>query len=164
MNTGQMMLSIGAMLLLSTVMLRVNTTNLTTSSVRDEAQYGVLATSIATSIIEEAKSFAFDEATDSNAVSSLTEITNVGLLGPEPGETKATFDDFDDFNNYTYRDSTMPSAIFDIACNVDYVESSKPLEKANKETWHKKITVKVSSPFMTDTVRQSSIYSYWYFR
>ena len=159
-----MMLTIGAILLLSTVMLRINTNNLTTDSIRAEAQYGVLATSIITSIMEEAKSFSFDEASDTNSVTSLSELTSALNLGPESGETYDTFNDFDDFNGYTRVDSTMPSAIFNISCKVDYIHKSNLKAKSNTATWHKKITVTVSSEFMTDSLTQSNIYSYWYFR
>ena len=54
MNTGQMMLSIGALILLSTVVLRVNTSFLTTKQVMNESKFGVLAVSLAQSVIEEA--------------------------------------------------------------------------------------------------------------
>jgi MSHA pilin protein MshD len=162
MNTGQMIMTMGAMILLSTIVLRVNTLNLTNESIRDQAQYGVLATSIATSIIETAQSKAFDESTDSNSVSSLTELST--LLGPESGETETTFNDFDDYNGFTKRDSTMPSAIFDISCQVVYVASNNVEGYSSIRTWHKKINVTISSPFTPDTLRTSSIFSYWYFR
>lgn len=162
MNTGQMILTMGAMVLLATIMLRVNTNNLTNESVRDQAQYGVLATSIATSIIEEAQSKAFDENTDTNTVSTLSQLTT--LLGPETGETSDTFDDFDDYNGYTRRDSTMPSAVFDIACEVVYVEKNNIQGSTSSKTWHKKMNVIISSPFSPDTFRTASIFSYWYFR
>jgi hypothetical protein len=142
----------------------VNTTNLTTSTIRDEAQYGVIATSIATSIIEQAKSFSFDEATDSNSVNDVDELTGSGNLGPEAGETLATFNDFDDFDKYSYRDSTMPSAVFDVSCEVMYIHPANLKVKYHSETWHKKIIVTVASPFMTDSIKQASIYSYWFFR
>jgi hypothetical protein len=164
MNTGQMIMSMGAMVLFSTVMLRVNTSNLMNENIRDQAQYGVLATSIATSIIEEASSKSFDESSDSNSVSLLSELTPAGNLGPESGETYATFDDFDDYNGFTKRDSTMPSAVFDISCDVMYIHPSNIKVKYNSEYWHKKINVTISSPFSQDTFRTSSIFSYWHFR
>ncbi len=164
MNTGQMLMSMGAMVLLSTITLRVNTANLVNETIRDEAQYGVLATSIATSIIEEATSKSFDESTDSNSVSTLGELTPAGNLGPESGETYDLFDDFDDFNGFTKRDSTMPSAVFDISCEVMYIHKSNLKVKSNSEQWHKKINITVSSPFSQDTFRTSSIFSYWHFR
>jgi MSHA pilin protein MshD len=162
MNTGQMIMTMGAMILLSTIVLRVNTLNLTNESIRDQAQYGVLATSIATSLIEEAQSKAFDEKTDSNAVSSLSGLSTI--LGPETGETESTYDDFDDYNGYTKRDSSMPSAIFDISCQVVYVTSDNLEGFSSNRTWHKKINVTISSPFSSDTFRTSSIFSYWFFR
>ncbi len=69
MNTGQMMLTIGALILLSLVVLRVNNGFLNTNSVLIDSKLGVLATSVATSIIEEATGKAFDEKTDGASVS-----------------------------------------------------------------------------------------------
>ena len=120
MNTGQMIMSLGAMMLLATIMLRVNTANLTNESVRDDAQFGVLATSLATSLIEQAHGLAFDEKSDTNAIYSVSDLSSV--LGPESGEGAGNFDDFDDYNGFTKRDSTMPSEVFDISCSVVYVD------------------------------------------
>jgi len=166
MNTGQMIMTLGAMLLLAAIMLRVNTANLTNESIRDDAQYGVLATSIATSIIEEAQSKAFDENTDTMNVTLNTQLTSV--LGPETGETENTFDDFDDYNGLTKRDSTMPSATFDISCQVVYVEPDNILGSTTDRTWNKKLIVTITRPVAADSsvlaLRTSSIFSYWYFR
>lgn len=166
MNTGQMLMTLGAMLLLSVIMLRVNTANLTNETIRDEAQYGVLANSIATSIIEEAQSKAFDEKTDTMNVNALTQLTSV--LGPETGETESTFDDFDDYNNFTKHDSTMPSTTFDISCQVVYVEPGNIEGSTTSRTWNKKIIVTITRPVSADSselaLRTSSIFSYWYFR
>jgi hypothetical protein len=166
MNTGQMIMTLGAMLLLSVIMLRVNTANLTNETIRDDAQYGVLATSIATSIIEEAQSKAFDEKTDTMNVTALTQLTSV--LGPETGETESTFDDFDDYNNFTKRDSTMPSSIFDISCQVVYVEPGNIEGSTSNRTWNKKLIVTITRPVSADSsvlaLRTASIFSYWYFR
>ena len=159
-------MSLGAMLLLSTIMLRVNTANLSNESVRDNAQYGVLATSIATSIIEEAHSKAFDENTDTIMVTAYTQLTSV--LGPESGETEDTFDDFDDYNGFTKRDSTMPSVTFDISCAVVYVETNDILGSTSNRTWNKKLIVTITRPVSADSsvlaLSTSSIFSYWYFR
>ena len=164
MNTGQMFLTIGALVLLSTLMLRINTNNLQTDTIRAEAQYTVLATSIITSIMEKAKSLAFDATTDTNNVTATMQLTPASFLGPGGGETYDTFNDFDDFNGYTRVDSTMPSAVFEVYCEVYYIQKTNLKEKYNARTWHKKITIQVSSAFMQDTIKQSTIYSYWYFR
>ncbi len=164
MNTGQTMLTLGALMLLSFLALRINTNILSTEEVMQNSKFGVLAISLATSIIEEANQKAFDENSIDSSLTSTNELTAVGSLGKESGETYATFDDFDDYNNYTKQDTTMPSANFDISCKVVYVSSTNPDVTSSSRTWNKKITISVTSQNMTDTVRVSSIFSYWYYR
>lgn len=156
-------MSIGAMMLLSILVLRVNTTFQNTSDMLQNSKLGLLATSIATSQIEEISRLAFDESTVSNSASSLTSLTPPGSLGPESGENYPNFDDVDDFNGYTRTDSSM-TAIFNISCTVTYVAPGSPDVPSSSSTWDKKITINVSSRSMKDTIKMSTIYSYWFFR
>jgi MSHA pilin protein MshD len=162
MNTGQMMLALGAMILLSTTVLRVNGNLLMNDTVLDETKYNFLATSIATSIIQDAKSKAFDNATDGTAITDVNLLSS--KLGTEGGETPENFNDFDDFHGYNGTDASMPSAMFDYSCEVTYADENNPDNPSVNKTWNKVLTVTVSSPFMTDTIKLSTIYSYWYFR
>ena len=164
MGTGQMLLTMSAMILLSMVILRTNTSFLMTDSVLYDTKFEVLAVSIGTSLIEEANSKAFDTETDTTTVASTGDLTLASTLGPESGETYLIYNDFDDFNGYTRVDSSMPSANFNISCRVSYVGQDNPDLELSLRTWHKKITVDVSSISMTDTISMSSIYSYWFFR
>ena len=164
MNTGQTILTIAASFLLAVLILRTNRVFLSTSSVMMDSKFGVLAVSIATSVIEEANSLAFDEATDTTSVYNLNDLTNPNLLGPEVGETYEYYDDFDDFNGFFKVDSTMPSAVYNIGCKVNYVNVNTLDIPSSARTWSKKITVEISSPSMVDTIRMSSVYSYWFFR
>lgn len=161
MNTGQMLITIGALALLSIVILRVNNNFLSTSTVLMENKFGVLAVSIGTSILEEAKGKSFDHNTDTMAVTSLASLTSIG---PESGEVDPLFNDFDDYDGLVRHDSTMPSAPFKIECDVNFINPDNPDGTTASKTWHKKLTVMVTSDFMTDTIRLSSIYSYFYFR
>lgn len=163
MNTGQSLLSIGAMMLLSILLLRVNDNFTTTDTVLQDSKLGILATSIATSQIEEISRLAFDECTDSNSTNNLADLTPAASLGPEAGETYPYYDDIDDYNGFTKTDTSM-TAVFNIACKVEYVSSASPDAASAVPTWNKKITIMVTSPSMTDTIRASTIYSYWYFR
>ena len=166
MNTGQMLLALGAMILLSATVLRVNNTFFTTEDVLDETKFNFLATSVATSIIQEAKSKAFDKSTDSVAVSDVKFLTSADSLGPDTGEKgkkKSVFNDFDDFNNYKDTISAMPSITFWYSCKVVYVNEDQPDSASSAKKWNKKITVTVTSPYIRD-VKMSSIYSYWFFR
>jgi hypothetical protein len=165
-----MMITMGALMLLALVILRVNTGYLNTDSVMLDSKLGVLAVSVATSIIEEAQGKAFDEATDSVNATVATELTTAAKLGPESGEVYPNFDDFDDFNGYSRIDNTLPAAQFKMHCRVDYIEDTDPDKITNTRTWNKKITVYVTSPSflgqddIPDTVVMSAIQSYWYFR
>jgi MSHA pilin protein MshD len=164
MNTGQMMITLGAMMILGMVILRVNNGFLSTNTVLLDAKLGVLAVSLATSVIEEATGKAFDAETDTNSVNNLTDLTSATSLGPGTGEVYPNFNDFDDFNGLVYVNNTMPSAIFKIECFVGYINPGNPEIIVSTRTWHKKLTVQVTSKSMKDTVRMSAINSYFYFR
>ncbi|MBN1301903.1 MAG: hypothetical protein JW995_11870 [Melioribacteraceae bacterium] len=168
MNSSQMMITMGAMILLSMVILRTNSSFLTTSDVLLTSKFNVIAISLASSIIEEAGSKAFDAASDSGAVSNLAQLTGYDALGPEGLEFRQVFNDFDDFDGFsmpdTFKVDSLLLGVFNINCSVDYVIPSQPDSPVNYQTWYKRLLVQISSPSMTDTIRMSTIYSYWYFR
>jgi hypothetical protein len=163
----QMLLALGAAILLSITILITNKNILTTEDVLYDSNFEITATSIGTSLIEDASKKKFDEVTDTMAIDKTLPLTAPELLGTEPGEdptNRLEFDDFDDYNGYTITDSTMPTAIFEYKCKVEYVDETDPNTAISKKSFHKKLTVKVWSKSMKDTVMQSTIYSYWYFR
>lgn len=163
MNTGQMLLTIGAMILLSTLILRVNNNFSSNTSTVYDSKFAILGTSIGASVIEEAMGKAFDEGTADSSATGLTDFTAPHKLGPETGEVYPNFNDFDDYNGYIKIDSTMPSAVFKISCVVSYIDPNTPDVTSSSATWTKKISVIVTSISMKDTVRLSSLFSYWYF-
>ena len=163
MNTGQMLLTLGALILLSTLTLRVNTSQLTTQETMQNSKFGVLAVSVASSVIEEASEKAFDQNTVGEFVSSLSGLTPAAGLGPGGGETHDNFNDFDDFNGYKDTITDMPSAIYNVSCVVNYVDPDIEGFISNNRTWHKQLTVKVTSPSMADTIQMTKIFSYWKF-
>jgi len=175
MNTGQMMLTIGAIFLLSMVILTTNRGLIATNTTMVDNRYGILAVSIATSTIERATSKAFDHNTDTLAINSTSSLTNVNALGIETGENinfPENFNDFDDYNCYktipkvdTLKfEGTNRKIIFNTFCRVDYVNQNSPNTISSIRTWHKRMVVSVIATGMTDTIKMSSVYSYWYFR
>ncbi|MEN8194013.1 MAG: hypothetical protein ABFS12_14410 [Bacteroidota bacterium] len=162
----QMILTIAAMLFLAMVIIMVNANILTTEEVLYDSNFGILATSIGSSIIEEANKKYYDDLTDTVVASKTSELVTPANLGIEAGEDPNdydTWDDFDDFNGYTFVDSSMPSAIFDVECEVVYVDTTNLNVASSSQEWSKKLTVKVYSESMTDTIVQTTIYSYWWF-
>ena len=163
MNTGQSLFSIGALLLLSISILRVNNSILTTNTIMQDSKLGVLGISLATSLIEEANRKAFDAASAEDAVNNLGDLTLPTSLGPALGETPDLFNDFDDYNGFVKLD-TINAIDYKLNCSVNYVSPSDVNGVSPLATWHKKITVLISSSFMHDTLSFSSVYSYWHFR
>jgi len=164
MNTGQSIFSIGALLLFSLTTLQVNDNILTNDIVLQESKFGILGLSLAASMIEEANNKAFDAATATDGITDINLLTSPYGLGPGTAEIPGDFDDFDDYNGYTKHIDQIPSANFDISCKVEYVTPENIDGSIMQKTWHKKITVKVTSPFMQDTIQVSKIFSYWNFR
>lgn len=178
MTTGQSLMSIGALLLLSITVLRVNNNILYSDSVLYDSKYAIMANSIATSIIEKAsrirpggQSMHFDEKTIQLPLTDSTQLTSYTLLNKETGEvTEDQFDDIDDYNGYTQEDEHYGSVTFYSRCEVSYVMPSNPDVKLAKTSWHKKLSVAVywkqnhgDVGFVTDTIKQSTIYSYWWY-
>src|ERR1035437_488792 len=124
MGTGQTMITMLAMVLLSFLILRINNLFLQTNTTLYTTKFDVLALSLGQSMIQEIESENFDQATVSAVVSSSTSLSSP--LGPETGETYATFHHIDDFNNYTRTVTNLPSAVFYIKCQIDYVQSATP--------------------------------------
>jgi hypothetical protein len=172
MNTGQTMLAMGAMMLLSFLVLRFNTIHLTSAQASYNSKFGIVATSLANSLIEEAKDRAYDEAAlDTTKIIVATSDFST-TLGKDAGEVYPDFDDFDDYsvngNGLLYLDSlslrnpqTGLPTTFEVRCKVEYVTDTNPDVKSNSQQYHKRMIVSVFSSAMMDTVKLSTVFSYW---
>ena len=177
MTTGQMLITVAAMLLLSLLILRVGSTTIVNQDSMQTSKFGVLAVSIASSILEEATMKSFDE--NANTVprtyfSNVNELTVSGSFGIDTGEdpdSTSTFDDFDDFHNYTTSYDSLGSAIFNVTCEVNYVDPDIGGFVTANRTWHKMLTVTISSPSVvkpgTDEMQEfvfRKVFSYFHFQ
>jgi hypothetical protein len=162
---NQMMLTVGAMVLLGTAILSMNNGFTQSGDVITDSKLGVTAVSLASSMIEEASGKAFDQKTDTSAATAVSQLTTVAKLGLDAGEFYPdSITDFDDFNNLNITRSFTQGGTFNIRCTVQYIDPSTPDVASSSQTWHKKLSVFVSSPQMTDTIKEYYIFSYWYFR
>jgi MSHA pilin protein MshD len=168
MGTSQSVLSIGAMTLLTFLILRFNGIQITAAEAAYNAKFGIVANSLANSIIEEAKDKIFDEVVlDSTVViHSASDFSTV--LGNETGEVYPAFDDFDDFDNLYIVDSLSlidpqsgKSTKFEIRSTVDYVTDTNPNSISVNKTYHKRLAVAIFSDAMIDTVKLSTVFSFW---
>jgi hypothetical protein len=167
MGLGQMLLSVLAMALLGGVLLMMNTSTLDSGSAVETTEYVIMGSSLGVSQMEQALGKSFDENTVSADVGTTASLSTT--LGKDGSETETTFDDFDDYNGFSKTvvgDSVFfRSATYVIRDSVDYVTiSGNAVVTSASRTYHKRLRVWVSSPFIKDTLKFQTIYSYWYFR
>ncbi len=175
MGTGQTLLTILALALLGSLFLTNNRNTQDQRNAIESAEWEIVASSLATSVVEKATALSFDQNTVSSDVSSTSSLTAPSSLGPEGTEgstagSDVKFNDVDDYNGFTKTVSgdtlALPTANFLIRARVQYVSISagNTIDTSSVRTYHKRLTVWVSSPSMKDTVSYQTVYSYWYFR
>lgn len=165
MNTGQMLITIAALTLLSLVILRINNNFLSTGTVMNENKLGVMAISLGTSLLEEAKSKAFDENTFGSFVTAKNQLSTPG---PDDGENYPNFNDFDDYHNFSHKFAYNPAdtsdSTFQVNSVVHYIDPANPEVPSGSKEWHKRMIIYITSESMVDTIELSTIYSYFYYR
>ncbi len=169
MNTGQMLLTAGAVVLLGTTVLTVNRSFNSQGTILEHTEIGVYATSLATSIIDEASSQAFDQNTVDNAVTAASSLTKYNKLAPELGEktipdSTVHFNDFDDYNGLSMGVKVVGVDSFTVTCQVHYINPSAPMVDLTTQSFFKRLDVQVASISGADTVKMSYIFSYIMFR
>ncbi len=144
----QSLLSMGAMILLTLVSLRFNSTMLSSQTADLESKVYLTAISLGDNIIEEAKTKAFDISTINFPTTNPATLTAPGGLGPAYGETYPNFNDFDDFNNFHETIQAPYLETYYISCVVTYVQPNNPDQVSSTQTFYKRLTVTVTSPFL----------------
>jgi hypothetical protein len=165
MSTGQTLLTVGALVLFSFIILNGNRILSENNDLMNYTRFQLEAIALATSVIEEACQLPFDEVSwDSSKIEKkVSDFTNVGSLGKDSGESGyQTFDDFDDFHKYADAESTSQN-IYNVACEVCYVSDSNPDVALSNRSYFKKLTVQITSPSLDDTLNVSYVHGYWYF-
>jgi len=173
MGLGQTMMTVLAMGMLATVMLTVNTNTQDNNNAVQISQYRIMAASLATSTLQRATGLAFDQNTVSAPANTESDLTQANALGVETGETDTLENSFNDFDDYAHFHKWVKgdtvffrSADFYVWSTVDYVKitANAVVTAGNTRTFSKRIQVFVASPYMTDTISATTVYSYWYFR
>ncbi len=165
MNTGQTFLTIGAMILLSILVMNILRVAGGYEDVYNETRTMVEAVALTSSLIEEASQVPFDEVSwdSTNLTKIVTDFTLPNYLGPETGETSyALFDDFDDFNNFIRYDTTQQS-VYQLRCEVCYVGDANPEVVSASRSYYKRLTVTTINQTSLDSIKLSYVHGYWYF-
>ncbi len=161
MGTGQMMLTIGAIMILSLNVLTVNRNIIRSNEQMMDAETTLAANAAARGVIEEIRSKSFDQNSDIGLTKTVNSMTSVNELGYESGETLTTFNDVDDYNNLQKIVYSDRVGSFQTFTKVEYVDPDQPDVVRKTRTEAKRVTVKVYSPYIKDTLSIPYIRGIW---
>ncbi len=167
MNTGQMMLTIAAFMLLGVVMLNFRTANFQNEEVLDGNEYTQKAVAIGRSMIDEIKSKVYDQKLTATSIVRLTDLSS---CGPASTEKYPNFPDVDDFHGSVFRSpapgvaptTATPKCLWDtwgytVSVRVTFVQPTSPSVPTLTKTFAKLVTLTISNEFSPDTVTMSYI-------
>jgi len=154
-------LSIGAIVLMALASLRFNTTLLQNRTTEIENKVYLTAFSLADDLIEEIKQKAFDEETVEWRAITTDQLTPSNAFGPvDAGESSVyDFDDIDDYHGYNKAVSLPHAENYTVTSTVDYVSASSPDVTSSLQTFFKRISVNVTSPYMSHSVKLPFVFT-----
>jgi len=158
MNT-ESFLTIGALLLFSLVSLNFNSTVLSNTTVEVENKVYLTAFSLADDLIEEIKQKAFDASTLNFPTTDPSTLTAANSLGHGWWEDYPDYNDIDDFNGFVDNVSAPHAEGYEITCVVQYVDGDDPDKVVSTQTFYKKVTVTVDSPYLRGPIQLSQIFT-----
>ena len=157
MQNIQSYLTVGGLLLFSLTSLRFNNAILDTSTADMQNKVYLTAFSLADDLIEEIKVKSFDQNTIDFPTNNPSDLTQ--NLGHGPSEVYPNFNDVDDFNGYTRYVDQPHAEGYVVSCVVQYVKANDPDAVSSSQTFFKKATVTVTSPYMDHAVVLSFIFT-----
>jgi hypothetical protein len=164
-DSSDLIFMMAAMVLFSILVNNSNRVFVRNNMMSVESSVEVNAIAMAQSLIDEARTKAFDRATTtaSNELGdpgtlTLGQIpsgfTPPAALGPDAGEVYPNFNDFDDYHNLALT-RTNGYGDFQIRATVSYVTPANPTVNAGTQTIMKRLEVVVSSDRLQNTVTLS---------
>ena len=171
---GQMLMVLGALMLLSMVSLSINSMFIGKTTTMLDAEANLNAISLAQTMIDEIMVKSYDASTVSAKIYDPTSFTGAGSLGasgteyssvPQPDTASPFrsvkyFNDVDDYHLYRREPTTPRLGKFYIKDTVYYVGESNPDIKATTQTFFKKVIVTVNHPNMLQPLQLSDVVVY----
>lgn len=156
MNTGQMMLVIGAFAMLSLLTLSINATIINSLSLTAESEMILNAHAFAQSMLDEILTRNFDEKTIKKQAYGPNDLTEAGSFGYNGSaeridyvdttfDSRRKFDDVDDYHKYRRRVKNALGWTFTIIDSIHYVKEHKDSVNvvSSTPTFFKRISVYV---------------------
>jgi hypothetical protein len=170
-----MLLVAGALTILATVTLSINTTILQAYVVSYDSEATIDAISIGQAMVDEIQSQVFDSIAYHTLVTDPSNLTPGSKLGPDLDSEKTAlngrvdtlpylsavkFNDVDDYNKYTRIVVSPHLGKFTVADTVYYVQNSNLDISSSTQTWFKKIKVTIRHPNLYQPVVIKSLVVY----
>jgi len=177
MNTGQTLLTIGALMILSLAVYNINKLLLNCDFALSENRYRLEALSMLTSYIEQTSQYYFDEAsTDTTSQKSLQDFTLPAQLGLESNDYNS-IDDFDDLHQYVKIDTGRSGVVYKNYFEVEYVKlQGTSIIPSDEREYHKRMIIFTTDSYnppllykyangekVRDTLKVSFVHSYWFY-
>jgi hypothetical protein len=157
----QILLIMGALLLLAHITLNVNRATGDAQTISYDNEATLTATSIAQSTLREVSSREFDEKSRGTMITHPDSLTSPFALGSEFGEAYPNFDDMDDFKGFSKTVPTGRLGNFVVTVDVSYTSKAAAGLPVLSQTFLKVITVRVTgNSALKDTVRLRTITAY----
>jgi hypothetical protein len=173
MNTGQTLMTLGAFMLLSTILLNFYSLLANSGDIITSGQDGILATTLATSYMEIADGLAFDAVTDTSdiAIGNPNILTAPAYLGQDRADEDSiqNFNDFDDFNNFSIeKEASGTNRRYKTTFKVYYVDPANVDNTSSTRTFVKRMDLVTWRTFpvikgRADTLRLSVVQGYFHF-
>jgi len=166
MGTGQMLLTVMAVVLFGLVVFSMNASIVGTTEQMVYSSVGLNAVSLAESIFERANNLAFDEKCLTTVVSNVSQLTDPSFLGCDSAEIPSldkTFDDVDDYNGF-HKDTVISSVPYHVNVAVYYISYGNWDAPFGGKSFYKRMVVTVTSPFMPGTnakVEMTQVFSHY---
>jgi hypothetical protein len=156
---GNYLLAFGALVIFSIFSLISNSSIVNNKKVALESEFIITATSLAQSVIEEAKNKAFDQMTIVDTVTVPASLSTI--LGPDNASEKSVpsfdtiinntfksaslYNDVDDYNGYKRIVNSPFSPTDTIKVRVSYCSGTSPYDTSGTKSFYKRMTVTVTS-------------------
>jgi hypothetical protein len=177
MSTNQTMITLGAFVIFSLLLLSFYRVLADSSTTINDAQAGISCLTLATTYMELAQGLSFDETTvdsflTASQMNTLTAPASLGPDNPPPsGEltenNMKSFDDIDDLKGFELVDSSLTGILgkYKTRFDVNYVNPLDVTSISGTRTFCKRLDIKVwrISPASRDTTKISLIMGYFHF-
>jgi len=162
MGEREMLLVLGAMFFFSMTNLSMNRFCLNNNEVMMKSEFDYYAISLAQRIIEEVKTRQFD----ANLSDPPNSFDSPYSMGHNQYESYPNFNDVDDYNGEVLDNDDLginPPVDYTVSIQVVYVNENNPDVRVYSRTFFKKMTVTVTSDYMTSPVSLSHVFAYYEF-